>query len=79
VAVVVKPGAPAAAENPARGLARLRQEYARALPGKIDTLAAALDRLRGGPGAPDLFEAARLLAHRLRGTAGSYGFVDVSA
>ena len=67
MAVVVKPRAPAVDEDHARGLARLRQEYARALPGKIDTLAAALDRLRDGPGAPDLLEAARLLAHRCAG------------
>jgi diguanylate cyclase (GGDEF)-like protein len=79
VAVVVKSPAPAADEDPSKGLARLRQEYARALPAKLDSLAAALDRLRETPGSADLLEAARLLAHRLRGTAGSYGFVDVSA
>jgi HPt (histidine-containing phosphotransfer) domain-containing protein len=56
-------------------LAALVREYAAQLPGKIAEIDAAVAALRaGGDGA---LERARLLAHRLGGTAGSYGFQQV--
>ena len=49
-------------------LAELRRVYVASLPGKLDEIAVAL-------GKGDLADA-RNLAHRLRGTAGSYGVTD---
>ncbi len=53
-----------------RELAALAAEYAAGLPGRAAEIAAAVARR-------DL-EDARARAHRLRGTAGAYGFADVS-
>lgn len=56
-------------------LAELREEYARELPLLFVTLAAAVSTLRAHP---DTVTDAKGMAHRLRGTAGSYGFLAVS-
>jgi HPt (histidine-containing phosphotransfer) domain-containing protein len=56
-------------------LAVLRTDYAARLPALIQSL---LDLVEEAGERPGVAEEARLLAHRLRGTAGSYGFVDVS-
>jgi diguanylate cyclase (GGDEF)-like protein len=57
------------------GLAELQREYAKALPQKVTDLAAALGGLREN--AVGAFEEAHMLAHRLHGTAGSYGYEDI--
>jgi len=54
-------------------LAALRAAYRRALPEQLDALAALLEA-PGGAEAVGAVEAAWRLAHRLRGTSGSYGF-----
>lgn len=59
-------------------LAALRESYRRTLPGQLDALAAVLDATRAAPDPSAATEAARL-AHRLKGTAGSYGFDVVAA
>jgi hypothetical protein len=43
------------------------------LPGRVRRIARAVRASRRAPGDADLRERARLLAHKLRGTAGSYG------
>jgi HPt (histidine-containing phosphotransfer) domain-containing protein len=60
-------------------LAALRVEYARRLPARVRKVARALGAYRRAPGDAVLLERARSLAHRLRGTAGSYGFAAVGA
>jgi HPt (histidine-containing phosphotransfer) domain-containing protein len=54
-------------------LASLRAVYAADLPALVASLAASLDRARRDPSA-ELVRAARGEAHRIHGTAGSYGF-----
>ena len=55
-------------------LAELAAEYAAELPGLIDELARLVDAAAADPAA---VPHARAAAHRLRGTAGSYGFKAV--
>lgn len=55
--------------------ARLERRYAAVLPERLAELRAALTRARSDP---DALEPARELAHRLKGTAGSYGFAEVA-
>jgi HPt (histidine-containing phosphotransfer) domain-containing protein len=55
--------------------ARLERRYASVLPERVADLRAALARARSDP---DGLEPARELAHRLKGTAGSYGFAEVA-
>lgn len=59
-------------------LQALRVAYARELPGKIAALRAALASLRQAPNDDASLKQATSQAHRLRGTAGSYGFDEVS-
>lgn len=56
-------------------LAALRASYAESLPGKARAVAAAT---RLAVSDPDRSAEAIALAHRLRGTAGAYGFREVS-
>ena len=56
-------------------LAELREQYARELPQLFTALAAVVAELRADP---DVAGDAKGMAHRLRGTAGSYGFQAVS-
>ncbi len=60
-----------------KAFAALREEYARALPAKLDELGAALREAQSGDA--EARARATALAHRLAGTAGSYGLTDVSA
>ena len=53
---------------------KLDEDYAAKLPAKLDELADAMSRGKDNPSALDR---ALLLAHRLHGTAGSFGFPDV--
>jgi HPt (histidine-containing phosphotransfer) domain-containing protein len=61
-----------------RDLQRFREAYRRKLPGKLDQLDALLRGARGSHERGRL-EAARHLAHMLKGTSGSYGFEEISA
>lgn len=61
-----------------RDLERLREDYRRKLPGKLEQLGALLRGARGAQARGPL-EAARHLAHMLKGTSGSYGFDEISA
>jgi hypothetical protein len=71
-----RPGAPVA-QKALDALTALRTDYALALPGRVRSLAQALRAWRRAPGSEAHMERARELAHRLRGTAGSYGFPAV--
>lgn len=55
--------------------AKLERRYAKVLPERIADLRAALLRAQRDP---DGLEPARELAHRLKGTVGSYGFAEVA-
>ena len=56
--------------------AALKAEYAASLPAKVDALDALLQAVTAG--APGALEELRSRSHRLRGSAGSYGFDRVS-
>ncbi len=56
----------------------LIERYARKLPARIDEIADKLAALRASPADPERREFARAAAHTLRGTAGSFGFPQVS-
>ncbi len=60
-------------------LAALYRDYAKSLPRRVRRIGDALRASRRAPGDARSLEKARTLAHRLRGTAGSYGFEAVSA
>ncbi len=66
-----------------RDLERLREEYRAKLPEQLSGLEALLrgarDQEPGGDRGREQLEVARNLAHRLRGTAGSYGFGATSS
>ncbi len=55
-------------------LNQLQSSYGASLPEKVRTLAQALHRVRRQPDDSGAFVEARLLAHRLKGSAGSFGF-----
>jgi diguanylate cyclase (GGDEF)-like protein len=57
-----------------REMAALTEQFGIALPEKIAELARALDESRANP---SHFAHARMLAHKLRGSAGSYGYAPV--
>lgn len=59
-------------------LAALRDAYRRALPEQLDALASLLDAC-ASEGAAGALEDAWHLAHRLKGTSGSYGFALLAA
>ncbi len=61
-------------EGTRAALAELAVEYAAELPGLIDELARLVEAASADPAA---VPRARAAAHRLRGTAGSYGFVAI--
>jgi diguanylate cyclase (GGDEF)-like protein len=58
-------------------LAGLRREYLLALPDKLAELVKAIGKVRSGLTDANLLAEVRSQAHRLRGTAGSYGFPEV--
>ncbi|WP_224372263.1 response regulator [Hyalangium versicolor] len=68
---------PVEADDIAAAIAALSAEYGTRLPEKYQELAAAVQQAQRG-GREELEEALKL-AHKLHGTAGSYGFVQVSA
>jgi HPt (histidine-containing phosphotransfer) domain-containing protein len=59
-------------------LAALYEAYARRLPERLAQLVADLEAWRQTPERADLLEEITSLAHRLRGSAGSYGFPSFS-
>lgn len=61
-----------------REMDKLHDEYERELPAKLDELRRAVRRARSNPLDEKARLEARSLAHRLAGTAGSYGFPDES-
>lgn len=72
----VRAGPPADAPDP---LTELRLSYAESLPTRLRALDRAIRAWRRAPEDSAALEKAEKLAHRLRGTTGSYGFADVSA
>jgi HPt (histidine-containing phosphotransfer) domain-containing protein len=59
-------------------LVELARELATVLPARADAIAAAFARARANPESSEAREELRGLAHRMRGTAGSHGFHDLS-
>jgi len=72
-------GADANAKDLADEFDHLRDAYARALPAKLASLDASLDDARREPPEQARLETARDLAHRLRGTTGTYRFKALSS
>ncbi|MFP2933930.1 response regulator, partial [Pyxidicoccus sp. 3LG] len=68
--------AEAAGDDLAASLAALNAEYGSRLKEKVGGLEALLGRLRGGE--REALEEAYTVVHKLHGTAGSYGFAEVS-
>lgn len=64
-------------DDTAAAIAALSAEYSAKLPEKYQELAAATAKAQQG--SPEALEEALKLAHRLHGTAGAYGFTQVSA
>ncbi|GAC1336341.1 MAG: hypothetical protein NVSMB23_00910 [Myxococcales bacterium] len=60
-------------------MAQMRTDYARDLPGKIDALAEGVAAARAAPGDDAVRNRMTTLAHRIAGTAGSYGFPEVGS
>jgi diguanylate cyclase (GGDEF)-like protein len=58
-------------------LLALRTEYARELPARMEEMVGLLSQLRADPANNFLHAEARTHAHKLRGTAASYGFRDI--
>src|SRR5579885_810183 len=58
-------------------ISMLRRAYAEQLPGKLADLEQAVQLARGKPADQLLLAGVRTRAHKLRGTAGSYGFPEV--
>ncbi len=67
-----------AALTPAEELVALRASYLASLPGRVDELAAAIDTFNRSPEPRIALDKATDLAHRLRGTSGSYGAASFS-
>jgi hypothetical protein len=60
--------------SPAEELAALRLSYARTLPERLRHLREAVHAWALAPGDGEHYDRAESIAHRLRGTTGSYGF-----
>ncbi|HEY9871132.1 MAG TPA: response regulator [Candidatus Obscuribacterales bacterium] len=58
-------------------LDKLRREYASKLPDKLDDLRRAVNAARERANESSLLNQAKSLAHKIRGTAGSYGFTTI--
>ena len=59
-------------------MAALRERYRTNSPAIVARFAALAAELRASPSSPDIVERLRREAHRVRGTAGTYGFTDAS-
>jgi chemotaxis protein histidine kinase CheA len=62
----------------ADAFAEIRAEYALELPGEIEALVAAIKRARREESRAQGAAEARMIAHKLCGTGGSYGFTEIS-
>lgn len=71
------PGAAADQHDFEDTLLALRAEYARELPARLDELQGLLSQLKTDPSNNFLQSEARTHAHKLRGTAASYGFKEI--
>jgi len=60
-------------------LRALRAGYARALPDRVEHLARCVRAWEDAPGDTQRLDEARIVAHKLRGTVGSYGLVEAGA
>ncbi len=60
-----------------QAMAALRQDYARALPRRLGTLAYAIYQAKAHPDDLILRQDAKSQAHRIQGTAGAYGFAAI--
>jgi HPt (histidine-containing phosphotransfer) domain-containing protein len=60
-------------------MAALRDEYAQTLPARLEELSQAARLAREAAGDPECSRRVQALAHALRGTAGTFGFRDLSA
>lgn len=69
------PASPGFAEE----MAALRDEYAQTLPARLEELSQAVRLAREAAGDPECSRRVQALAHALRGTAGTFGFRDLSA
>jgi DNA-binding response OmpR family regulator len=67
-----------ALRSDAHALAALRTAYTRSVPGRLRRLSRAIDAARENPRDRALQGRAEAVAHRLRGTTGSYGLARVS-
>jgi diguanylate cyclase (GGDEF)-like protein len=63
--------------RPKRTISAMQASYAASLPAKIQELTDALAEVRRVPDTAHVYGPAKLLAHRLRGTAGAFGFMMV--
>ncbi len=70
--------APALSPELASMMAQLKTEYGGALPAKLEELRALVRLARAAPADGPARKAARTAAHKLAGTAGSYGFPEES-
>jgi hypothetical protein len=59
-------------------LRELARELAVLLPARADAIAEAFERARANPSSVEARESLRVLAHRMRGSAGSHGFDGLS-
>ncbi|MGO8995015.1 MAG: Hpt domain-containing protein [Polyangiaceae bacterium] len=59
-------------------LRELAREMAALLPERADAIAKAFERARANPESGEAREGLRVLAHRMRGSAGSHGFAELS-
>jgi diguanylate cyclase (GGDEF)-like protein len=71
--------APELAPEALAAMAQMRAEYARDLPGKLSAVVASVVAARAAQADVALRHEARTLAHRIAGTAGSYGFPEVGS
>jgi len=75
---IIERGNTAPSERIDEALRGLRSAYRERLPSQLDELSERLHAARE-PGGPAAFRQAREIAHRLAGTAGSYGLGDIGA
>ena len=57
-------------------MARLRAEYLVEIPSRLEEILAAVERLEGG--SPEAVAQLKVLFHRLAGSAGAYGYGEVT-
>ena len=76
-AATAAPAPASASADVSAMLAAVTAEYAQALPSKVSQLGHMIELLRRGHRSAELLRETRSVAHRMSGTAGSYGFARV--